>query len=89
MLVRRFVDSMVKVVGEREAERGIQLGHMYSTQEALKVGLVDQALPQDQVLRTAQQEVRRWTAIPSECNQYLNLLCSGQNTRTQTFVKAI
>ena len=62
----------MKVVGEREAERGIQLGHMYSTQEALKVGLVDQSLPQDQVLRTAQQEVRRWTAIPSECNQYFN-----------------
>ena len=33
---------MLSTIGHRESERALQLGHLYSGEEALQVGLIDQ-----------------------------------------------
>ena len=36
-------------IGHRESERALQLGHLYSGEEALKVGLIDELVSMDQM----------------------------------------
>lgn len=55
---------MVNTVGHRTTEMALQLGLLYSPADALKVGLVDQLVPEDQVLTTASQAMTKWLAIP-------------------------
>ncbi len=55
---------MLNTVGHRETERGLMLGHLYGTEEALKVGLIDQIVPLDQIQTAAQQEMAKWLKIP-------------------------
>ena len=54
----------MNVVGFRTTEMALQLGLLYNPSEALKVGLVDQLVPEDQVLATATQTMTKWLAIP-------------------------
>ena len=60
----RFRTAMVDVIGRREAEKALQLGKMFSSEEALKVGLVDKLVPKDQVLEAAKKEIGKWIRIP-------------------------
>lgn len=61
---RRFKETMSNTVGHRTTELALQLGLLYSPAEALKVGLVDQLVPEDQVLATSLQTMTKWLAIP-------------------------
>ena len=40
------------------------LGQMYSTQEALDIGMVDKLVPEADVMSAAQQEIQQWLKIP-------------------------
>lgn len=60
----RFKETMSNTVGHRTTELALQLGLLYSPAEALKVGLVDQLVPEDQVLATSLQTMTKWLAIP-------------------------
>lgn len=42
----------------------LQLGLLYKPSDALKIGLVDQVVPEDQILTTATQTMGKWLAIP-------------------------
>lgn len=55
---------MVNTVGQHTTEMALQLGLLYSPSEALKVGLVDQLVPEDETLTTATQAMTKWLAIP-------------------------
>ncbi|TNN61618.1 Enoyl-CoA delta isomerase 1, mitochondrial [Liparis tanakae] len=55
---------MMNTVGHRTTEVALQLGLLYNPSEALKIGLVDQLVPEDQVLATATQTMTKWLAIP-------------------------
>lgn len=55
---------MVNTVGHRNTELALQLGLLYKPAEALKVGLVDQLVPEDQVLTIAAQTMAKWLTIP-------------------------
>lgn len=55
---------MINTVGHRTTEIALALGLLYSPSEALKIGLVDQLVPEDQVLTTATQSMTKWLAIP-------------------------
>lgn len=57
---------MANVVGHRETEKGLQLGLLYNAPEALKVGLVDELVPEDKVLSTATETMTKWLAIPGK-----------------------
>ncbi|KAJ8366844.1 hypothetical protein AAFF_G00338790, partial [Aldrovandia affinis] len=45
-----FKDTMVNTVGQRTTELALELGILYSAPEALRIGLVDQLVPEEQVL---------------------------------------
>eukprot|EP01098_Paradermamoeba_levis_P000650 TRINITY_DN1072_c0_g1_i2.p1 TRINITY_DN1072_c0_g1~~TRINITY_DN1072_c0_g1_i2.p1 ORF type:complete len:283 (-),score=80.29 TRINITY_DN1072_c0_g1_i2:124-972(-) len=60
-----FKDSMENVIGHRLTERFLQLGSQLSASEALKVGLVDQLVPEDQVLQQTRKELEEWIKVPS------------------------
>lgn len=59
---------MVNTVGHRTTEMALQLGLLYSPAEALKIGLVDQLVREDQVLTTATETMTKWLAIPGMLN---------------------
>lgn len=60
----RFKDTMANTLGHRKTELALQLGELYSPEEALKIGLVDQLVPEDQILTIATQTMTKWLAIP-------------------------
>lgn len=41
----RFQDTMVAVIGQRKAEISLTTGRMYTTDEALEIGLIDESVP--------------------------------------------
>ncbi|XP_015667443.1 enoyl-CoA delta isomerase 1, mitochondrial [Protobothrops mucrosquamatus] len=62
-------DSLVKTVGHRAAERSLQLGLLYSPQEALKIGLVDDLVPEEKIQARAAEVMAQWLAIPDHSRQ--------------------
>ncbi|XP_030645846.1 enoyl-CoA delta isomerase 1, mitochondrial [Chanos chanos] len=64
-----FKDTMMNTVGNRETELALQLGHLYSSSEALKIGLVDRLVPEDKVLSTAMETMANWFTIPDHARQ--------------------
>lgn len=59
-----FKDTMTNTIGNRETEKALQLGYMYSPADALKVGLVDQLVSEDKVQTVASTVMSDWLAIP-------------------------
>ncbi|KAM4716805.1 enoyl-CoA delta isomerase 1, mitochondrial [Anableps anableps] len=64
-----FKDTMVNTVGHRNTELALELGLLYKPAEALKIGLVDQLVPEDQVLTVATQTMTKWLTIPEHARQ--------------------
>ncbi|XP_076609750.1 enoyl-CoA delta isomerase 1, mitochondrial [Chaetodon auriga] len=64
-----FKDTMINTVGHRTTEIALELGLLYKPSEALTVGLVDQLVPEDQVLTTATQTMTKWLSIPDHARQ--------------------
>lgn len=60
----RFKETMVSTVGYRRAELSLQFGLMYSATDALKIGLVDQLVPEENILSTATEAMTKWLLIP-------------------------
>jgi len=58
------METMQNVIGHRESERALQLGKLYSADEALKVGLVDEVVPEDTVVQHAKEELIKWLQVP-------------------------
>lgn len=58
---------MQRTVGIHQGEKAVNLGKLFKPQEALKIDLVDQVVPQDQLMDVARQEMKQWLQIP--CKQ--------------------
>lgn len=93
-----FKDTMVNTVGHRNTELALQLGLLYKPAEALKVGLVDQLVPEDQVLTVATQTMAKWLSIPEHARQItksmmrkptIDKLRSNREADIQNFVNFI
>lgn len=93
-----FKDTMINTVGHRTTELALELGLLYNPSEALKVGLVDQLVPEDQVLTTATQTMTKWLAIPDHARQItksmmrkptIDKLTSNREADIQHFVNFI
>lgn len=61
-----IIDTMVNTIGHRQAELALQLGSIYTPQQALQIKLVDQIVAQKDVLETAEKQMDLWCKIPSE-----------------------
>lgn len=70
------MDTMTNTVGHRNTEVALQLGLLFNPSEALKIGLVDQLVPEDQVLTTATKSMTKWLAIPGTLHT-IQLLKNG------------
>ncbi|TKS92413.1 Enoyl-CoA delta isomerase 1, mitochondrial [Collichthys lucidus] len=93
-----FKDTMINTVGHRTTEMALELGLLYSSSDALKIGLVDQLVPEDQVLATATKTVTKWLAIPDHARQItksmmrkptIDKLTSNREADIQFFVNFI
>ena len=49
------------------------LGHMYSTDEALSVGMIDKIVAQDELMNSAKTELERWLKIPGKKSLFVLL----------------
>lgn len=56
--------QLIDTVGQRQAELGLGLGLLYTPQQAQAIGLVDELVPQEQVLEKALAEAQKWGKIP-------------------------
>ncbi|CAH1802704.1 unnamed protein product, partial [Owenia fusiformis] len=64
-----FVDTMHNVVGHRQTEMALQLGTMFSSQEALSIGLVDRVVGEGETVDAAKKEMSQWVKIPGYARQ--------------------
>lgn len=69
-----FRDSMINTVGTRQTEMALQLGTLFSSEEALNIGLVDEVIP-DQTSATtlAESKMKEFLKIPGTA-RYLSKL---------------
>jgi 3,2-trans-enoyl-CoA isomerase len=57
---------MVNTLGHRETEKALQLGLLYSVDEALKINLIDEiAIDDKDLLARAEKQMLHWSRIPS------------------------
>lgn len=56
----------MNTIGHRAAEHALQLGMLFPPAEALKVGVVDEVVPEDQVYSKARSVMDKWLAIPGK-----------------------
>ncbi|XP_062875119.1 enoyl-CoA delta isomerase 1, mitochondrial [Trichomycterus rosablanca] len=93
-----FKDTIVNTVGHRTAELSLQYGIMYSSTDALKIGLVDQLVPEEKILTTATETMTRWLAIPDHARQIsksmlrkptVDRLLTNRESDTKSFVSFI
>ncbi|XP_042361771.1 enoyl-CoA delta isomerase 1, mitochondrial [Plectropomus leopardus] len=93
-----FKDTMSNVIGHRHTEMALELGLLFNPSEALRIGLVDQLVPEDQVLTAATQTMTKWLAIPDYARQLtksmmrkqtIDKLASNRDADIQHFVNFI
>lgn len=56
---------MINTIGFRESEKALQLGKLYSAEEALAVNLVDEIVDPKDLLSKAGAQMVQWCKIPS------------------------
>jgi len=64
-----LIDTMVNTVGVKSAERALQLGAMYSSNEALALGLVDQVVSEADLMDAAHREITKCMGVPDYARQ--------------------
>ncbi|XP_054445399.1 enoyl-CoA delta isomerase 1, mitochondrial [Pteronotus mesoamericanus] len=64
-----FKDVLVNTIGHRASEHALQLGTLFPPAEALRVGIVDKVVPEDQVQSTALSVMAQWMSIPDHARQ--------------------
>lgn len=56
----------MNVVGHRTAERSLQLGSLHPAPEALRLGLVDELVPEEKLVEKAAAVMAQWLALPGK-----------------------
>lgn len=62
----RLMDTMVNTVGQRIGERALKLGELFLPDEALEIGLVDEVVPDSEVLESARREMKKYLNVPGK-----------------------
>lgn len=77
----RFKDTIANTIGHRATERSLQLGLLYSASDALKIGIVDELVPEEKVLNAAAATMSQWLAIPGKKLFSLRYSCCSYSSR--------
>ena len=64
-----LAEPYIGLVGQRVAERNLQLGRMVGPDEALAIGLVDDVVPQDAVRQVAIDEMTLRLSVPTDARR--------------------
>ena len=64
------MDTMINTIGHRQAELSLQLGRTFTPEEALAVRLVDEIVPQREVLEAAEKQMQIWCQVPSKLRSF-------------------
>ncbi|XP_036594744.1 enoyl-CoA delta isomerase 1, mitochondrial [Trichosurus vulpecula] len=64
-----FKDTLINTIGNRAAESALQRGLLFSPADALKIGFVDQIVPEDKVQSTALSVASEWLTVPAHARQ--------------------
>ncbi|XP_038064587.1 enoyl-CoA delta isomerase 1, mitochondrial-like [Patiria miniata] len=59
-----FQEVMVKTCGERQTEMAVGLGTMFTPEEALKIGLVDEVVRPGDLISKAREQLLKWLKNP-------------------------
>jgi len=65
-----IMDTMINTIGHRQAELALQLGRTFTPEEALAARLVDEIVPQREVLEAAEKQMQTWCQIPSKLRSF-------------------
>lgn len=93
-----FMDSIKNVIGQRESERALQLGTLFTSDDALKIGLVDDVVPELSVVQHAKDEISKWLKVPAYARQLtkqalrkptVDKLMSRQNEDIENFINFV
>lgn len=57
---------MLRTIGNRETERAIQLGLLFTPEQALKIKLIDEVCAPEELISKAEQHMKMWLKIPSK-----------------------
>ena len=57
---------MKNTIGVRECEKALQLGVMFTPQQALNIKLVDQLVESKDLIEQAESQMAQWLKIPSK-----------------------
>ena len=55
---------MVNTIGQRETEFALQLGHLYSGERALEIGLIDELVEPDDMMERVIENLKLWLKVP-------------------------
>ena len=66
-----FRDTIINTVGFREAEKALQLGRLFSAEEALAINMVDEICEPKELMARAEQQMQIWGRIPSELSIFV------------------
>ena len=61
-----LAEMMASTIGQRETEKALALGTLFSPEDAQRINLIDEVVPQECVLVKAEQEAIKWAKIPSQ-----------------------
>ncbi|XP_053220779.1 enoyl-CoA delta isomerase 1, mitochondrial [Podarcis raffonei] len=64
-----FKDTMINAIGHRATDRSIQLGLLYPAADALKIGIVDELAPEENIQKVAAEVMAQWLAVPDHARQ--------------------
>lgn len=93
-----FSDTLINTVGFRQAERALQLGYMFTTDEAKACGLIDKVVHPDQIMDAAHEEMKKMFAVPdfarqitkNQCRkEFIDKLLTKREADTDNFVNYI
>lgn len=60
-----FRDTLINTVGHRESEKALQLGTLYTPEEALAINMVDEICDQKELMQRAEAQMALWCRIPT------------------------
>ncbi|CAF0705138.1 unnamed protein product [Brachionus calyciflorus] len=91
-----FRDTMINTIGYRETEKALQLGKLYSPEEALAVNLVDEIVDANVLIQKAEEQMVKWCSIPTVARELtkssmrrdtVSKLIAQRESDTQSFIE--
>ena len=89
---------MLRTIGFRKGEMALSLGTLFKPEEALKIGMVDELVPRDDVMDKSRKVALNWTQIPPHARvaskmlarkEFLDNLVNGRDQDVEQFSRFV